>query len=155
MLFRSRNNRALQARLQQHVSTKSYQQELSSKARATNYYHFKKAAVPFYRSLSPILSALLRQSNSTQRHDIFFWLVCHGNVPLARLLCSFGADLNHPDDLVGGTPLMPAAFFGRTAMCEALLELGADPTFVDREKNIPADWARITGHEECEQLLLM
>ena len=41
---------------------------------------------PFYRSISPIVSSLLRMQHCTQRHDVLFWLVSHGNEALARVL---------------------------------------------------------------------
>jgi len=82
-----RNNRALQSRLAQNTKARPYEQELGDRQQQrANYDDFVKSAAPFYRSISPILSSLLRTQHCTQRHDVLFWLVAHGNEPLARVL---------------------------------------------------------------------
>jgi len=40
--------------------------------------------VPFYRGVSPVLGTMMKTQTCTQRHDLFFWLICHGNEGLAR-----------------------------------------------------------------------
>ena len=53
----------------------------------------------------------------------------------------------------GSTALLQAAYFGRTAVVEALLEAGADPTLLDVDGKSPADWAASEGHAELAKIL--
>lgn len=83
-----RNSRGLQTRLQQHIKSKPYQQDLAegNAAIAQNYNDYKRACVPFFRTVSPVLGNLFKAQSCTQRHDLFFWLVCQGNEDMARAL---------------------------------------------------------------------
>jgi ankyrin repeat protein len=57
-----------------------------------------------------------------------------GNLPMARLLLEFGADINHADSRSGETPLHAAARGNRPEMAAFLIESGArtdSRTFAD------------------------
>lgn len=83
-----RNSRALQTRLQHLIKSTPYQQDLAegNAAIAQNYHAYKRACVPFFRTVSPVLGNMFKAQSCTQRHDLFFWLVCQGNETMARAL---------------------------------------------------------------------
>ncbi len=54
-----------------------------------------------------------------------------GNVQLATLLVNRGADIDTIDGEHRATPLGWAAFFGRVALVELLIDAGADPTLTN------------------------
>jgi ankyrin repeat protein len=63
----------------------------------------------------------------------------HRNMAAVRLLASVGWDINH---LERTTPLHNAAWNDDVEMARALIELGADPTIIDREHHsTPLGWA--------------
>lgn len=74
-----------------------------------------------------------------------------GNLAGIELLLELGFDVN------GGrshTPLHCAAYEGRRAACELLLQHGADLTIRDRQHDgTPAQWARHAHHDELAQFL--
>ncbi|WP_158301725.1 ankyrin repeat domain-containing protein [Paenibacillus mesophilus] len=79
------------------------------------------------------------------------WL---GNVPFARLLLKYGADLHAVEAEYDSTPLGWAAKFGQTEMVRFLLEHGADPSLPsDTAWAHPVAWAKRKGHEEIVALL--
>ncbi len=80
------------------------------------------------------------------------------DLELVRLLLDSGADIDMPGDVMGESPLMYAAFLGRTQMVAYLLERGADVHYVIPDYEIPnpggtaLDMA--SGHPEVHRLLV-
>src|SRR4051812_32492139 len=70
-----------------------------------------------------------------------------GDIEGLRQALAAGADVNARNN-VGLTPLMMAAYHGRTEMVAALVEQGADPNVVDRGGVTAARLAEDAGHEE-------
>lgn len=76
-----------------------------------------------------------------------------GDVPKARLLLDYGADVNYVDDEYRSTPLGYAARWGHREMVELLLAHGADPNKSGAPWSTPLAWAQKKGHREIERLL--
>lgn len=82
-----RNDRGLQARLSQFISSMPYEIDIEDPSvQANNYHAFKRATIRFLSSISPLIGHLVRGQEHTERHDIFFWLVLCGNENFARQL---------------------------------------------------------------------
>ncbi|MDF2714186.1 MAG: ankyrin repeat protein, partial [Paenibacillus sp.] len=79
------------------------------------------------------------------------WL---GNIPFARLLLEYGAELDATDTEYEATPLGWAAKFGQTEMVRFLLERGADPGLpANSAWSRPHAWAKRKGHADIVSLL--
>jgi ankyrin repeat protein len=77
-----------------------------------------------------------------------------GNVPLARLLLEYGADLQAVEAEYESTPIGWAAKYGQTEMVRFLLEQGADPGLpADKAWAHPIAWAYRKGHKEIVSML--
>lgn len=77
-----------------------------------------------------------------------------GDVPKARLLIDYGADVNYVDGEYRSTPLGYAARWGHREIVELLLERGADPNKAGAPWATPLAWAQKKNHVEIERLLL-
>ena len=79
----------------------------------------------------------------------------HGEIEIARLLISHGADVNTRSERPGrGTPLHAAAASGHHEMVEILVAAGANPAAIDGQFGVTADeWARFFGHVELAERL--
>ncbi len=77
-----------------------------------------------------------------------------GLTEAARFLASHGADVNAQDG-EGMTALAWAAKVdpGHTAILEALLAAGADPTIASQDGRTPLQWAEYFGHESLAKHL--
>ena len=59
--------------------------ELSKKLTPRHAFElYRRALTPIFKSILPGMQTLLLRSRCTQAHDIFLWLVFHGNIELAR-----------------------------------------------------------------------
>jgi ankyrin repeat protein len=75
-----------------------------------------------------------------------------GSYEAAEALCAHGAELD-TREYCQQTPLMEAAYQGRTKICEMLLALGADPSLKDEDGKTALDCARERNKPECAALL--
>ena len=77
-----------------------------------------------------------------------------GDVPKARILIEYGAEINYVDGEYRSTPLGYAARWGHVAMVKLLLESGAEPNKSGAPWSTPLAWARRKNHPEIERILL-
>tara|TARA_B110001452_G_scaffold21628_1_gene17351 strand:+ start:612 stop:4946 length:4335 start_codon:yes stop_codon:yes gene_type:complete len=78
-------NRMLQSRI------RAKQGEMISNATTlkgmkARYAVYQRVLSKFFWVISPVLMRLVKKSNLPQTHDVFFWLVCHGNEEIARAI---------------------------------------------------------------------
>ena len=76
----------------------------------------------------------------------------YGKYEAAEALCAHGAELDARSN-TQYTPLMAAAYNGRTKICEMLLALGADPSLKNKDGKTALDYARQYDRPECAALL--
>lgn len=76
-----------------------------------------------------------------------------GDVPKARLLIQYGADINYIDDEYRSTPLGYAARWGHVEMVRLLLDSGADPNKSGAPWSTPLAWASKKSHVQVEKIL--
>jgi uncharacterized protein len=77
-----------------------------------------------------------------------------GDVPKARLLIEYGADVDYVDDEYRSTPLGYAARWGHLPMVKLLLESGADPNKSGAPWSTPLAWAQNKRHTQIKRTLL-
>ncbi|KAK9454951.1 hypothetical protein V1511DRAFT_521988 [Dipodascopsis uninucleata] len=77
-----------------------------------------------------------------------------GHFRLIPLLKMYGADINMIDKLNGWSALIYAAGEGHKKTVKALLDAGADLSFVDGKNLTPLYYAAWEGHLDCMKLLL-
>jgi ankyrin repeat protein len=75
-----------------------------------------------------------------------------GSYEAAEALCAHGAELDARTNSQC-TPLIFAAFNGKTKICEMLLALGADPSLKHEDGETALDRARQNNEPECAALL--
>ncbi|MFF5213534.1 ankyrin repeat domain-containing protein [Streptosporangium sp. NPDC000396] len=94
--------------------------------------------------------ALLRRL-LTQRRDLLIKAAEYGRVPVVRLACALGFDVNAR---LPSTALHKAARAGDLPMVRALLELGADRSLRDHDYDAtPLEWAQFGGQAEVAEFL--
>eukprot|EP01046_Picozoa_sp_COSAG06_P028242 COSAG06_NODE_2533_length_6711_cov_6.195705_6_plen_127_part_00 len=76
----------------------------------------------------------------------------YGSYEAAEALCAHGAELDARDNSQY-TPLMRAAWTGKTKICEMLLALGADPSLKNKDGKTALNYARQRNKPECAALL--
>ena len=78
-------NRMLQSRIRakQGEMISNAAQLIGMKAR---YAVYQRVLSKFFWQISPVLMRLVKKSDLPQTHDVFFWLVCHGNEEIARTI---------------------------------------------------------------------
>lgn len=119
-----------------------------SKWGARYYFkHYDTAAFLLEKSMNP---NHMNWREFTLLHD----MAHTGDVPKARLLIEYGADINYVDDEYRSTPLGYSVRWGHVAMVKLLLESGAEPNKSDASWSTPLAWARKKDHGEIEQILL-
>ena len=107
---------------------------------------------------SALVNELLKQGAELEWRDPYDgWtalaVACtYGSYEAAEALCAHGAELD-ARDVFQWTPLMRAAFNGRTKICEMLLALGADPSLKNEDGETALDKARERIQPECAALL--
>jgi ankyrin repeat protein len=110
------------------------------------------------RNDSALVLKLLKQGAELEwRNRRYGWtpldIACgRGSYEAAEALCAHGAELDARSDSQG-TPLIEAAYQGRTKICEMLLALGADPSLKSNSGKTALDWAREGNQPECAALL--
>ena len=118
-----------------------------SKWGARYYFkHFDTAAFLLERGMNP---NHMNWREFTLLHD----MAHTGDVPKARLLIQYGADVNYLDDEYRSTPLGYAARWGHIAMVKLLLESGADPNKSGATWSTPLAWSRKKNHQDVERIL--
>lgn len=118
-----------------------------SKWGARYYFkHYDTAAFLLEKGMNP---NHMNWREFTLLHD----MALTGDVPKARLLIQYGADVNYLDDEYSSTPLGYAARWGHVAMVKLLLESGADPNKSGAPWSTPLAWARQKNHSEIERIL--
>ena len=90
---------------------------------------------------------------SWQELSILHYVAAKGDIDMAALLISHGADLDLIDDEFLSTPLGVASRFGQTEMVRLLLHSGGDPLKAGAEWAIPVQWARSRGHHDIVEIL--
>ena len=107
---------------------------------------------------SALVNELLKQGAELEWRNPDYgstWLAVaciNGSYEAAEALCAHGAEVD-ARDRNQYTPLMRAAYMGRTKICEMLLALGADPSLKDKDGKTALDWAREQNKPECAALL--
>ena len=106
---------------------------------------------------APVLKLLKQGAELEWRNPNGGWtaltIAClNGSYEAAEALCAHGAELDARNKWQE-TPLMIAAYQGRTKICEMLLALGADPSLKDWNGKTALDFARQENKPECAALL--
>ncbi|GGP26956.1 ankyrin repeat domain-containing protein [Silvimonas amylolytica] len=96
----------------------------------------------------------LRELGFDASAEDFQRAVSQGNISAVLLFLEAGLPVDHLETEGQWTPLIRAAFEGRSEMALLLLQHGANIHAADRDGYTALHWAALTGHEEIIQLLV-
>jgi ankyrin repeat protein len=109
------------------------------------------------RWMGPVAAALLLLGPACkpepQKKDIFR-AALDGDLPRIEALVSANAELVNAQNPSGMTPLHLAAWEGRAAVTEFLLQHGADPNVAEANGDTPLHFAASSGYAEIARSLL-
>jgi ankyrin repeat protein len=121
--------------------------EVSKWARYYYFKHYQIAELLLQRGMNP---NHMNWHHVTLLHD----MAQEGNIPKARLLLDYGADINAVDEEYRSTPMGFACRWGNREMVQFLLERSADPSKSGARWSTPLAWARKKPHPEIENDLI-
>lgn len=93
----------------------------------------------------------LAQATGAQGIPVLFYPVLTGDILMAELLLSYGADVNAGAG--GNTPLHAAAMLGQVDMVRWLLDHGSELRAGNYDNKTPLEVAQQNGHEDVAGLL--
>jgi ankyrin repeat protein len=110
------------------------------------YYYFK------HTEIAALLLQLGMNPNHCNWHRVTLLhdMAHEGDIPKARLLLDYGADIDAVDEEYRSTPLGYAARWGHREMVSFLLARGADPNKAGAPWATPLAWARQKGDSDIE-----
>lgn len=115
----------------------------------TQAYYFER-----YDSAAYLLEHGMNPNTMSWHHvTILHDMAQKGNIPKAKLLLEYGANINAVEEEYQSTPLGMATRWGHIDMVKFLLEQGADLNKAGAEWATPLAWAKKKGHAEIEAVL--
>lgn len=105
--------------------------------------------------LLPIIAVLLLAGCGKEQPEIDIWDAAgSGDLDALQKHIDYGTDLNDKERGNGGTPLIVAAFLGRTAAAKLLIENGANLEVKNNDGSTPLHVAAFFAHPDVVTLLL-
>lgn len=115
----------------------------------TQFYYFEHAEGTVYMMEKGMNPNTMSWHHVTILHD----MAQKGNMPKAKLLIKYGAEINSVDEEYQSTPLGLAARWGHIEMVKYLLKQGADPNKSGASWATPLAWAKKKKFPEIEETL--